>query len=189
MLYDRTAVSDVVYASDTKTALGFLTEGNDVSGNSSKDESENPEETGEIQETEETEETEEIQETEESEETQEVQETEKSGETKEPGESENQENTEAKETTEDSENTGDGERPAPTGPIQGTEALEDAGTEDKPEIFLEEDGFYGTVTQSGECGMDGGNLTWTFYADTRTLVISGEGKMKNYGTPPWRDLD
>ena len=49
---------------------------------------------------------------------------------------------------------------------------------------------YGTVTQSGNCGINGGdNLTWEFYADTRTLVISGTGAMQNYGTAPWKGLD
>lgn len=36
-----------------------------------------------------------------------------------------------------------------------------------------------TVIDSGDCGADGDNVTWTLYEDGE-LVISGNGKMKNY---------
>lgn len=36
-----------------------------------------------------------------------------------------------------------------------------------------------TVIDSGNCGADGDNVTWTLYEDGE-LVISGNGKMKNY---------
>ena len=45
-----------------------------------------------------------------------------------------------------------------------------------------------TVTASGECGAQGGNLTWTLYSDGE-LVISGTGAMADYswGSAPWHD--
>ena len=42
------------------------------------------------------------------------------------------------------------------------------------------------VLDSGECGADGDNVTWTLYKDGE-LVISGEGEMMNFGfhCAPW----
>ena len=44
------------------------------------------------------------------------------------------------------------------------------------------------VIDSGTCGADGDNLTWTLY-DTEELVIDGTGKMYNFdrGNAPWYD--
>ena len=36
-----------------------------------------------------------------------------------------------------------------------------------------------TIVDSGECGAEGDNVIWTFYDDGE-LVISGEGKMRDY---------
>lgn len=52
------------------------------------------------------------------------------------------------------------------------------------------------VRDSGECGENGGNLTWTLYTDG-TLTISGTGNMKKYykqtlltnKRSPWREYD
>ncbi len=41
-----------------------------------------------------------------------------------------------------------------------------------------------TVIDSGECGADGDNLTWTLDSDG-VLTISGTGKMKDYYNTPW----
>lgn len=41
------------------------------------------------------------------------------------------------------------------------------------------------IIDSGECGAQGDNVTWTL-DDTGTLTISGEGKMRDYGSlPAW----
>ena len=46
------------------------------------------------------------------------------------------------------------------------------------------------IIDSGECGADGNNVTWTL-DDTGTLTISGEGEMDDYfpsfSTAPWND--
>ena len=39
---------------------------------------------------------------------------------------------------------------------------------------------------SGSCGANGNNLTWTFVEETKTLTISGSGHMANfYYNPDW----
>jgi len=43
-------------------------------------------------------------------------------------------------------------------------------------------------TASGDCSGNNANLTWSYYQDTKTLVISGTGRMATYGAPiyvPW----
>ncbi len=50
-------------------------------------------------------------------------------------------------------------------------------------------------TVTGECGLEGDNLTWTFDTETGVLTIDGEGEMDNYSlynninktTAPWYD--
>ena len=50
-------------------------------------------------------------------------------------------------------------------------------------------------TVTGECGLEGDNLTWTFDTETGILTIDGEGEMDNYSlynninktSAPWYD--
>ena len=44
-------------------------------------------------------------------------------------------------------------------------------------VLCDENGEYGTLTDSGKCGE---SLTWSYYEDTETLVIIGEGNMNDY---------
>lgn len=60
---------------------------------------------------------------------------------------------------------------------------DDSGETDEPVI---------TVVNSGDCGADGSNVTWTLYSDG-TLVISGNGAMANYNIAfkenyPWYEV-
>ncbi|MCH1982713.1 leucine-rich repeat protein [Ruminococcus sp. OA3] len=53
---------------------------------------------------------------------------------------------------------------------------------------------YGTVIESGDCGANGSNLTWTVYNGVSgyTLVITGRGVMKDYtilDKPGWSKYD
>ncbi len=47
------------------------------------------------------------------------------------------------------------------------------------------------TTYKGECGLHGDNLVWTFDKETESLIIDGEGQMKNYDSPdyaPWHEF-
>lgn len=54
---------------------------------------------------------------------------------------------------------------------------------DEPEEPDTED--YGTLTETGSCG---GNAFYDFYEETGTLVIRGEGAVREYGSMPWYDF-
>ena len=38
----------------------------------------------------------------------------------------------------------------------------------------------GALSETGNCGKYGDNVTWSYNAETKELVISGSGEMKDY---------